>query len=363
MKTLKQVCKKNWYIIVATLLLAICSEVLLGIMVFDKRYFNSAEEFSFYGGIIVLRFFLLFAGVVVTYISINIFRMKYSASIATVLMVFATICQENELNALFNYYSLCFVAAMISLAFYYVSYCKESIVHTILYMVEISVLCYTLFYEIEFYMVVLMHVFLVVTNNNSIKRKSVKVINWIFTGVSSAMLISTFVIRLINQMEYRYMDISDAEGLMEIGYNARETTLLLEKMMIATEDFATSEFFGEFANESYAYNLAKIFGYYGNFVGVVMVMLVVAFFTSVLIGCSKKQEKMKPALGATVIILMVRIISAFLINFGFISILESHMPFLTLCTCGGFLVGLILGIIFAADKETVFKENKLSYER
>ena len=74
MKTLKQVCKKNWYIIVATLLLAICSEVLLGIMVFDKRYFNTAEAFSFHGGIIVLRFFLLFAGVVVTYISINIFR-------------------------------------------------------------------------------------------------------------------------------------------------------------------------------------------------------------------------------------------------------------------------------------------------
>lgn len=357
MRTFRQVCRKNWYIIASTLLLAVFSEVLCGIMIYDRQYFNP-ENVSFYIGMTAISTLISFAGMVFVYFSFEIFRMKYASLIATVLTVCVTLFKEEELNLLLNYDLLCFVAAMLSLAFYYVNYCKDSVVHTVLYITEISVLSYIMLDEIELYIVMLIHIFLVITNNNTIKRKLIKVINWIFTGFVTFMLTMHFVYCLTDQIRYRYIDGYNAEGSDELGYYAKNTILLLEKMMMSAERSSASEFFGEFANESFAYNLAKIFGYYGYEIGAIAVLLIFILLASVLIGCSKKQEKMKPAAAVAATILTIRTVSAFLINFGFISILELHMPILTVCPCSALVVGMSLGIIFAADKEeTDLKEN------
>ncbi|MBQ4059499.1 MAG: hypothetical protein IJD40_11280 [Lachnospiraceae bacterium] len=355
MKTFKQICKKNWYIIASTLFLFVSSEVLVGVMVYDQQYFI-LKPYDSYVSIAVLRVLLLFAGFLISYFCAGILKKKYSPLILSALMLLAVIYRENDLNLLFNYYSICFVAVMLSLAFYYVNYCTDSIKHTLLYIAATITLWGMLFYEIEFFVIVAVNVFLFITNQKSISQKSVKAVNLIFTGISLVFLILKSVMHMISHMEYRH----NRNGHLEIGYTESETIPLLEKMMITSEDFGTSEFFGEFADERYVYNLAKIFGYYGYYAGVAMVIMVVAFAASVLVGCCKKQDKVKSVCGAAAIMLVVRTIAALFINFGIISTIDSHLPFISICACGCLNAGLIIGFLFAADKEMITKGAEIN---
>lgn len=350
MKTLKQICRKNRYIIASALLLFVCSEVLVGVMVYDQQYFT-LKPYNSYVSIAVLRVLLLFAGFLISYFCAGILKEKYSPLILSVLMLLAVIYRENDLNLLFNYYSICFVAVTLSLAFYYVNYCTDSIKHTLIYIAVTTALWGMLFFEIELFVIVAVNIFLFITNQKSISQKSVKAVNWIFAGVSSVFLILESVVSMISHMEYRH----NRNGHLEIGYTESDTIPLLEKMMITSKEFGVSEYFSEFADERYVYNLAKIFGYYGYYAGVAMIIVVVAFAASIIIGCCKKLDKMKSVCGAAAIMLVVRTAAALFINFGIISTMDSHLPFIALCTCGCINVGLIIGFLFAADKEMITK--------
>lgn len=346
MKTFKQICKKNWHIIASTLLLFVCSEVLVGVMVYDQRYFI-LNPFDSYVSMAVLRMFLLFAGFLISYFCAGILKKKYSPLVLSAIMLLAVIFRDNDLNLIFNYYSICFVAVTLSMAFYYVNYCADSIKHTLFYVAFSIVLWGMLFFEIEFFVIISMNIILFITNQKSINRKSVKAVNWIFAGVSSAFLILKSVVCMLGYMEYRHYE----DSFLEIGYTESETISLLEKMMITSKEFGVSEYFSEFADERYVYNLAKIFGYYGCYVGIAMIIMVVAFAVSIIIGGCKKQGKKKSVCGAAAITLVVRTAAALCINFGIVGLVDSHLPFVTLCTCGSLNVGFIIGIIFAADKE------------
>lgn len=355
MNIFRQICKKNWYIIASTLLLFVCSEVLVGVMVYDQQYFT-LKPYDSYVSIAVLRIFLLFAGFLISYFCAGVLKKKYSPLILSALMLLAVIYRENDLNLLFNYYSICFVAVMLSLAFYYVNYCTDSIKHTLIYIAVTTALWGMLFFEIEFFVIVAVNIFLFIANQKSISQKSVKAVNWIFAGISSAFFILKSVMHMISHMEYRH----NRNGHLEIGYTESDTIPLLEKMMITSKEFGVSEYFSEFADERYVYNLAKIFGYYGCFAGIATVIMVAVFAASIIIGCCKKQDKMKSVCGAAAIMLVVRTVAALFINFGIISTMDSHLPFIALCTCGCINVGLIIGFLFAADKEMVTKEVEIN---
>lgn len=355
MKTLKQICKKNWYIIASTLLLFVSSEVLVGVMVYDQQYFT-LKPYDSYVSIAVLRVFLLFAGFLISYFCAGILKKKYSPLVLSALMLLAVIYRENDLNLLFNYYSICFVAVTLSLTFYYVNYCTDSIKHTLLYIAVTIVLWGMLFFEIEFFVIVAVNIFLFIANQKSISQKSVKAVNWIFAGVSSAFLILKSVMCMLDHLEYKHY----GDNYHEIGYTENEIMPILEKMLITSKDFGASEYFGEFADERLVYNLAKIFGYYGYYAGTAMIIMVVAFVASILIGCCKKQDKMKSVCGAAAIMLVVRTVAALFINFGIISSVDSHLPFIALCTCGCLNAGLIIGFLFAADKEMITKEVEIN---
>ena len=350
MKNLKQICKKNGYIIAITLFLFVSSEVLVGVMVYDQQYFT-LNPFISYISIAVLRVFLLFAGFLLSYFCAGILKKKYSSLILSALMLLAVIFRDNDFNLILNYYSICFVAVTLSLAFYYVNYCTDSIKHTLIYIAVTTALLGMLFFEIEFFVIISVNIFLFIANQKSIGQKSVKVVNWIFAGISSAFFILESVVSMISHMEYRH----NRNGYLEIGYTESDTIPLLEKMMITSKEFGASEYFSEFADERYVYNLAKIFGYYGCYAGTAMIIMVVAFVVSIIIGCCKKQDKMKSVCGAAAIMLIVRTVAALFINFGIISTMDSHLPFIALCTCGCINIGLIVGFVFVADKETIPK--------
>ncbi len=355
MNIFRQICKKNWYIIASALLLFVCSEVLVGIMMFNQQYFVPKPVDS-YITIAVLRILLLFAGFLITYFLNGVLKTKYSPLIASALMLLAVMFREHDLNLIFNYYSICFVAAILSLAFYYVNYCTDSIKHTLCYIAVTIVLWGMLFYEIEFFVIISMNIFLFVANQKSISQKSVKAVNWIFAGISSAFLILKSVMYMLDHLEYKHY----GDNYHEIGYTESEIMPILEKMLITSKAFGVSEYFSEFADERLVYNLAKIFGYYGYYAGIAMIIMVVAFAASVLIGCFKKQGKMKSVCGTAAIMLVVRTAAALFINFGIISTIDSHLPFISICACGCMNAGLITGFLFAADKEMITKEVEIN---
>ena len=124
----------------------------------------------------------------------------------------------------------------------------------------------------------------------------------------------------------------------------------LKKMLAATKAFGTSELFGEFANKSFSYNLAKISGYYGYVAGAAMVVLFVVFMVSFLIGYRKN----KPVHGVAAIVIIASTVTAMVINFGCYTVAQSDIPFLPLVPCEYLKVGLIAGIIFASDRQSRF---------
>ena len=347
MSTFRQVCRKNWYIIAFTLLLAVTSGILCGIMVCDEQYFSS-DMFSSVIGLMLSDVVLLIAAFFITYFFADVLKKKYSPLITFALVILAFIFRENDLNTVFNYYTICFIAVILSLTFYYVNFCVNSVLHTAFYVAMITVMSALVFYDVEFYIIASVNAFLFLTNYRSVNKKTVKIINLIFTVALSLLFLLMLVIRIT---EYGDSISADTEIISEL--EMFKAVSALKKMFATTETFGTSEFFGEFANKSFTYNLAKIFGYYGCVAGIVMVILFVVFMVSFLIGCRKN----KPAHGVAAIVIIVSTVTAMVINFGCYTVAQSYIPFLSLLPGEYLKVGLVTGIIFASDKAQ-FKELK-----
>ena len=112
------------------------------------------------------------------------------------LIILSFMFRDGEWNLVFNYCSLCLVAVMLSLNFYYVDYCTVSALHTVVYYAISFVLMLLMFYEVGFYTVVLINIFLFASHYRLMNKKSVKWVNLIFTGIFSVLLITTFVMRV-----------------------------------------------------------------------------------------------------------------------------------------------------------------------
>lgn len=347
MSIFRQVCRKNWYIIASTLLLAVTSGILCGIMVYDKQYF-SPDKFSVCIGMMFFDVVLLIAAFLITYFFADVLKKKYSSLITFALVIPAFIFRENELSNVIDYCTFFFIAAVLSLTFYYVNYCVESVWHTVFYITMITAMSAVMFYDVEFYIIALVNIFLFLTNHRSVNKKTVKIINLIFTVALSLFFLLTFVIRIT---EYSDSISVDTEIISE--YEKFRAVSILEKMFATTKAFGTSEFFGEFANESFTYNLAKISGYYGYVAGIGMLILFVVFMVSFLTGYRKN----KPEHGVAAIVITVSIVTAIVINFGCCTVAQSDIPFLSLLPGEYLKAGLLTGIIFASDKAQI-KELK-----
>lgn len=340
MRIFRQVCRKNWYIIASTLLLVVASGILCGIMIYDKQYF-SPDTFSLRIGFMALDVALLIAAFFIAYFFADVLKKKYSPLITFALVIPAFIFRGNELNNVIDYCTFFFIAAILSLTFFYVNFCVNSVLHTAFYVAMITVMSAVTYYDVEFYIIALVNIFLFLTNYRSVNKKTVKIINLIFTVALSLLFILTFVIRIT---EYSDSISADTEIISE--YEKFRDVSALKKMFATTKTFGTSEFFGEFANKSFFYNLAKISGYYGYVAGAAVAILFVVFMVSFLIGYRKN----KPAQGVAAIVIIVSTITAIVINFGCYTVVQSDIPFLSLFPGEYLKAGLLTGIIFASDK-------------
>lgn len=344
METFKQICKRNWYIILTTLLLAICSKVLCGTMLHDS-FVWSYGPYEFYVRVALLLPTLA-AACIITYFTACYLDSKHSLAITVIASVGCLLYADKELNYYipvnYGFFVFCFIAATVSLAYYYVNHCGNSSKNTARYMLMILFLALLTYEESEFYTILAMHIFLFITNHKSFEKISVSILNWISAGLSAAAFIGVLAKQI-------------ADKINHINSKEEEAYILVKEMMSTLKPFGKSEVFDEVVGNGYVSNIFEIFGCYGYVVGIVTVILFVLFTASILIGCYRSQGKMKLAVQVAAVMFVIRTFTSVLEVFGLAWFYESSMMLVSLNGGDYTVVGVIIGLIFAVNREKPVK--------
>lgn len=345
MKTFKEVLKKNWYLIAAMLLLVVSTELLMGIMKYNAG-FDSFYPRSFFGNL-TLRIVALVGGIFVTYSAGGIFNHKASgviAAISTVFTIFFSGIIFDE-NPDYNYYHIWITVALLSLSFYYTNNCTHSTKHTIFYYIMITALAVVSADEIEFFIVLLASLVLFAVNRISVKQKSSLAINYVFFVLT----IIAMVCMAVSKMD-EYLGIKFIEG----------SSIHPEAVLLTTEPFKTSRLFNEIADAPSAYNLTKIFGYYGYVAGTVMCVIIALFISAIIARCISATEPTKSVGTIAAVMIFVKCVAGFFVSFSIISSSYVRMPILSDGSVGYLVIGLLIGMLIAPSENLHFMHKYLN---
>lgn len=343
MKTFKDVCRNNWYVITATLLFVVSSEVLGGIISYGHidDSFTSAD-FCFN---ILLRFVFLVGGVLLAYFFGGMLNHEYSGAFAFVLIFLTVLNIDTGLFSMSSRdiaYSIFAVLAMLALAFYYENSCCDSLLHTIFYYLMVTALAIASEDKIEFFIVLLAAVFIFAAKRNQIKSKSVRVVNYICA------------VLVVAAMAYMFVDLLDTH----IGLVFFEGTgFHPEAVILSAEPFGKAKYFEEIAKAPYIYELTNIIGHFGSVAGTVMCVIIVMLVASLFVKCFKSSDTSRPADVVVTMIISVKCIAGIFENFAIISGLDVRIPVLADNKYGCLVFGLLLGYMFASRERLDFMKG------
>lgn len=336
MNALKQSCRKNWYIIAVTFLLAVCTAVLTGIM--EHNSFPESFDLLEFAGKSVLKIAVLVGGVALSFVTALMFYNKFSVIYATMFTALTALYSDlflgiNRTDGWF-YFSL--FAAVISLVFYYENACLDSTGHTVFYYILLTVLAASVAVSEELYALVILltAVIMFAVNRKEIRAKSALVINYIF----SVLAVIALVCMLVAQMD-SYFGIKFVEG---DGYH-------LEYLFLTAKPFGEADYYHYRLEESSLYNLAKIFRHFGYVAGTAMCVLITFFALGFFGKCFDNGERSRSVRVLAAITVSVRCIAGFFQNFSIISTMDVRIPILSDDIAGYLLAGIMLGFMLVSD--------------
>lgn len=337
MNALKQSCRKNWYIIAVTFLLAVCTAVLTGIM--EHNSFPESFDLLEFAGKSVLKIAVLVGGVALSFVTVLIFDNKISVVYATIFTALTALYSDlflgiNRTDGWF-YFSL--FTAVITLTFYYDKVCLASTGHTVFYYILLTVLAASVAVSEELYALVILltAVIMFIVNRKEIRPKSALVINYIF----SVLAVIALVCMLVAQMD-SYFGIKFVEG---DGYH-------LEYLFLTAKPFGEADYYHYRLEESSLYNLAKIFRHFGYVAGTAMCVLITFFALGFFGKCFGNGERSRSVRVLAAITVSVRCIAGFFQNFSIISTMDVRIPILSDDIAGYLLVGIMLGFMLVSDR-------------
>lgn len=329
MKTIKLIAKNNSFIILSTFLLVISAEILTGIMWYNLHS-TEFETADFYGNIL-FRIFSLFAGVVSACFYCCLVNNGLSGILAAITTVFTTVASVHENGYSYDKcYNICFILALLSLSFYYVNKCRDSLKHTVYYYALMAVLAAATADKNEIFMVLTVSILMFASNRELIGTKQVFLVNGIF--MVAAVIVSACAV--VDRMD-AYIGIVYIEG----------SVIHPERVLLSRKSFGTAMYFNEIADAPSMYNLTKIFGYYGFVAGTVMCIVIALFVASVFIKCFSNRAWTKCAAFVAVAVISIRCFTGFFENFSIITGSYSGIPILSDGSCGYFGVGILLGAL------------------
>lgn len=333
MNALKQSCKKNWYIIAVTFLLAVCTAVLTGIM--EHNSFLESFDLLEFAGKSVLKVAILVCGVIIAFVLTFLFDNKFSGVFAAMFTVYAVLFSNLLLDSE-NWFYISLFAAILLLPFYYVNFCFKSVMHTVFYYIMTAVLTAVIAMseEIEIFVILLTAIIMFAVNREVIRPKSALVINYICSFAA----IIAMVCMLVEGMD-DYFGIKFIEG---DGYH-------LESLFLNTKPFGEAEYYHYKLEGSSLYNLAKIFRHFGYVAGTAMCVLITFFALSFFVRCFGNGERSRSVRVLAAITVTVRCIAGFFQNFLIISVMDVRIPILSDDIAGYLLVGIMLGFMLVSD--------------
>lgn len=332
MKALKKSCKSNWYLIAATFLMVICSEVLKGVM--KHNAFPDSFDLLEFSGASLINAVMLTGGVILAFLLTFLFDNKFSGIFAAMFTVYAVLFSDLLSDSENRFYISLFIA-LFTLPFYYVNACLDSVMHTVFYYIMITALAVVMYEEIEFFVILTATVILFAVNRESVRQKSALAINYVF----SVLAVIALVCMLVERMD-RYFGIKFIEGG---GYH-------LESLYLDTKPFGMSEYYYHRGLEfSSIYNLAKIFRHFGYVAGTSMCVVIALFALSFFVKCFGNRKKPCCASVLAGIMITLECIAGFFENFSIISGMRVGIPILSDGMEGYLIVGIMLGFMLVTD--------------
>lgn len=342
----KNALKSNRLILICLGLYAVTAEVLLGIM----NCSNSDSDINYFSFSVNIIFKLIMPviGICLAYVLTGMLDFDFVPQfLAPVFTVISILCNYSgigyAINSNYKTYSLCSIAAILCLAFYYVNRCGDSLIHTLFYIILTTTLAIGTFDQIEVFTVLSVHIMLFVFNCKNYKSKAISTVNYIYVSLAAAVLIILFIYQITDYIAMRYY-----EG---------KTIFYIERMLLTAPALGESEFFHEIMEERSEYNPAKIFGFYGYIIGTAAMLIISAFVASVCIKAQKSKSRIKPVLIAVAVIIAVESIAALFINFGVITGISSSIPLLSEGYLGYFKTGFLVGLVIASAKNRFLQED------
>ncbi len=347
METVKKVYSRNKFIVISFLFAVICSEILCTVM--DIKFYN-AELSS--AGNILLRIAVLSACIFVAYKG-GRYLSKHMLTFNTVIYSLLAVlgCRSGPFHLLmvdYSFYHFFSFFALIFFALYYTEKCTGSVGASLVYFFLGTVYVMGTYDEPEGFIALSMQLFLFVYVFGKIKNKAVRIIHIIFSFGSLFVLMALAAANIIAYAEIRFL-----EGSSVIS--------MLHTLFETVKPFGEAEIMSEFPGRNIDYNLARIFGFYGYVIGAVMLLIITAFIVSIFMKALENKGKMKPLILLAAAVFSVRYFASIFVNSGILCGIDVTMPFICDGSWGCLVMGILLGLIFAADGDNCEEENEKEY--
>lgn len=349
MVDLKNVYKQNKAVIICTAMLVFCAEVFCSILSY-YLYFKGNIDLSFFGNMI-LRIASIIGGIYIAYRGLGRINVKYSPVIAVVCVVLTLLCSGSGFIDIFDFsfwiYPLSTILAVYFLAVYYINYCKDSVRHTLFYMLLGIMFIFKTVGEIEAFFIMALQLLLFVSVNRETGNKRIRLINIIYSIISAIGIIFLFVSNI-----YDYITFKFEEGHMIVR---------IKDVLKTMKPFGKTEFVSEIGGISSNYNLTGICGFFGYVTGIIVFIILTAFIISICVKAYKNKDNAQPAVLTAVTVLGLRYVLSLLINCGVLfGRIDVRIPVLSDGSVGYFVIGILLGLIFATNNkgQSLMKEKK-----
>lgn len=338
MKTLKKIYEQNKAIIISTVILVLCAEVVNALIAVG---FNEPIDVDFALNE-ALKILGMIFGVVAAYVFISRLKEELSPVIALFCVVGMSVSNYYCCTGRFAYDTLVMsclsVVAVYFLAVYYLSRCRDSVLHMIFYILINLQFCYITAGNINAFFGYGLQVLLFVRFNRTIKNKHVRIANIVYSFNSICWIITLFISNI-----YDYFTFEFIEG---------HKMVLVNDVIETVKPFGKTEKVNEIIDFPYL-ELTKISGLFGYVFGIAVIIVVTAFIFCIYIKVCKNREKVQPALLTLAAVTGIQYLSYLVNNFGILfGEMDTYLPVISDGVSGYILIGTLLGLTFVeANKD------------
>ena len=348
MERIKHIYTNNKAIILSTAMLVLCAQAVNALI---RLTDNESVDLTFTANG-ALKILCMLFGIACGYVLISRINVKLSPAFALFCVVGMSVSNYYCCTGRFAYDTLVMsclsVVAVYFLAVYYLSRCRESVLHMIFYILINLQFCYVTIGNINAFFGYGLQVLLFLRFNQTIKNKYVRIANIVYSFNSICWIITLFISNI-----YDYFTFEFTEG---------------HKMAVVQEVIKTMKPFGRTEKVNgiidYPYfELTKICGLYGYVFAAVIVLFLLTFALCILLRAYRSGEGVQPAIMTLAAVTVTQLVISVPSNFGILfDEIDACLPVISDGASGYLITGILLGTLFkeaGGNEKTHMKSREM----